>query len=236
MLTSCPHCHAALHFTEGKTAKIRATLESLQEGKVLKLSCPQCKEAIPIDRGGNPVTEHVAASPSRPAKRIEPPAPPDLSWLASGEFESRDFVEDVPKVLLLISDEGLRDVIGETFSDIGYMPFLESDVEAAMDRMRFESFKGVVYHTSFEGKALSEAVFHQHMANMAMSHRRYIYYILLGPELHTLYDLEALALSANLVVNDRDVTKFELILRKGLTEYEMLFGPYLNAMREYGKK
>lgn len=236
MLSSCPHCYAALHFTEGQMAKIRSTLDALQEGKVLKLSCPQCKEPITVDRQGNSVMEKASSSPARSGKQIQPPSPPDLSWLASGEFEARDMVEDVPKVLLLIGDDTLRQVIEEIFSDIGYMPVVECDSKIAMDRMRFESFKGVVYHTDYEGKPLQDAAFHRHMTDMAMSQRRYIYYILLGPGLHTLYDLEALALSANLVVNDRDVPKFELILRKGLTDYEALFGPYLSAMREYGKK
>ena len=236
MLSSCPLCHAALHFTEGQTAKIQASLDALQEGKVLKFGCPHCKQAITVDRSGNPVTEKAAAPSSLSGKRIEPPTPPDLSWIASGEFEAREIVEDVPKVLLLIGDDSLRGGIEETFSDIGYMPVAVQDVDVAMERMRFESFKGVVYHTGFEGKPLSEATFHHHMANMAMSQRRYIYYILMGPELHTLYDLEALALSANLVINDRDAPKFDLILRKGLTDYEALFGPYMSAMREFGMK
>lgn len=236
MLTSCPHCHAPLHFTEGQMAKIQASLESLQEGKVLKLGCPHCKQAIAVDRQGNPVTEKAAPSARRPSGAPDPPAPPELSWLKSGEFEAREIVEDVPQVLLAVRDDGLRRVIGETFSDLGYLPVAVQDVDAAMDRMRFESFKAVVYHTGFEDKSLAESSFHQYLAHMAMSERRYIYYILVGPELHTLYDLEALTLSANLVVNDHEVPKFEVILRRGLTDYEMLFGPFLSAMREYGKK
>lgn len=236
MLTSCPRCHAELHFTEGQMAKIQASLDALQEGKVLKLGCPHCKQAITVDRQGDPAPENTAPVAGHQASHIEPPAPPDLTWLSSGDFEAREVVEDVPQVLLLIRDEGLQRVIGETFSDLGYLPVTVEDAEVAMDRMRFESFKAVVYHTGFEDKPLEEAFFHQHMANMAMSSRRYIYYILVGPDLHTLYDLEALSLSANLVVSDNEVPKFDFVLRKGLTDYEALFGPFLSAMREYGKK
>ena len=236
MLTACPLCHATLHFTEGQMAKIQTSLDALREGKVLKLGCPHCKQAITVDRKGDPVQENEAPSLRRPASQIEPPVPPDLSWLGSGDFEAREIVEDVPQVLLLVRDEGLCRVIGDTFSDLGYLPVSVQNVENAMDRMRFESFKAVVYHTVFENKPLSEAIFHRHMAKMAMSSRRYIYYILVGPDLHTLYDLEALCLSANLVVNDREVPKFDFVLRKGLTDYEALFGPFLSAMREFGKK
>lgn len=235
MLSSCPFCRKEIRFNDAQKNKVEAALKSLQEGKCLKIGCPQCKKTITLDKRGNVINdEGAAASPG--AKPIEPPAPPDLSWLVGGEYDAVEVVEDVPKVLLLVKDPTMRSIMDEAFSDLGYMPVAEGDMERAMDRMRFESFKGVVYHTAFEGKPLAESVFHQHMSGMAMSQRRFIYYALVGPELHTLYDLEALAFSANLVVNDKDVNHIGIILRKGLTDYESLFGPFLSAMREFGKK
>jgi len=71
---------------------------------------------------------------------------------------------------------------------------------------------------------------------MAMSRRRYIFYILVGPEFRTLYDLEALANSANLVVNDSDASHFSIILKRGMNDYNDLFGPYLEALGNYGVK
>jgi hypothetical protein len=238
MLSSCPFCRKEIRFNDAQKEKVEAALQSLQEGKCLKIGCPQCKKTITLDKRGNVVSEEGAA-PARPkpaAESVGPPTPPDLSWLVGGEYDAVEVVEDVPKVLLLVKDPTMRSVMDEAFSELGYMPVMEGDMEKAMDRMRFESFKGVVYHTAFEGKPLAESVFHQHMSGMAMSQRRFIYYILAGPELHTLYDLEALAFSANLVVNDKDVHHMGLILRKGLTDYEFLFGPFLSAMREFGKK
>jgi hypothetical protein len=71
---------------------------------------------------------------------------------------------------------------------------------------------------------------------MAMARRRYVFYVLIGPEFRTLYDLEALANSANLVVNDSDTGHFSIILKRGMNEYQELFGPYLQALGNYGVK
>lgn len=54
--------------------------------------------------------------------------------------------------------------------------------------------------------------------------------MLIGPKFRTLYNLEALSNSANLVVNDRDIKNLSLILRKGFYDYEELFGPFLEAL------
>ena len=64
--------------------------------------------------------------------------------------------------------------------------------------------------------------------------RRLLFYAIVGPRLHTLYDLEALAFSANLVINDREMPHLEPVLRKGLRDYEKLFRPLIDALSGEG--
>jgi hypothetical protein len=71
---------------------------------------------------------------------------------------------------------------------------------------------------------------------MAMQKRRGIYYVLVGPEFHTLYNLDALHHSANLVVNDNELPDLPIILKKSFREYDELFGPFLAALRAEGKR
>ncbi len=58
-----------------------------------------------------------------------------------------------------------------------------------------------------------------------------MYYAIVGPNLHTLYNLEALSLSANLVINDQDLQYLEKILYIGFRDYENLFRPLLDTLR-----
>jgi hypothetical protein len=70
---------------------------------------------------------------------------------------------------------------------------------------------------------------------MGMNRRRNIHYTLIGPDFQTLYDLEALSNSANLVVNDSEMDHFGLILKKSLHESQKLFGPLAEAMVAQGR-
>ncbi|MCK5340823.1 MAG: hypothetical protein KAJ60_07090, partial [Desulfobulbaceae bacterium] len=119
---------------------------------------------------------------------------------------------------------------------IGYQSIYAESAEDAIEKMRFVNYAAVVYHTILEEGGLEKSTFHSYVSGLAMSKRRYMYYVLVGPEFHTLYDLEALAYSANLVVNDTELGHMDLILRKGMRENEELFGPFLSALKEYGRK
>jgi hypothetical protein len=69
-----------------------------------------------------------------------------------------------------------------------------------------------------------------------MERRRYIFYILLGDRFHTLYDLEAMANSANLTVSTADLKHLDIVLRKAIPSYEELFGPLFEELGAYGKR
>ena len=73
------------------------------------------------------------------------------------------------------------------------------------------------------------------MRKMAMLRRRNIHYTLIGPEFQTLYDLQAISNSANLVVNDNELKNFSLILKKSLHESQKLFGPLAEALINHGR-
>ena len=82
---------------------------------------------------------------------------------------------------------------------------------------------------------INTSAFHRQMCTLNMSKRRFIFYILIGREFKTLYNLQALVYSANLVVNDQEIPKFDIILRKAIPEYEELFGPIMEELRHHGR-
>ena len=69
-----------------------------------------------------------------------------------------------------------------------------------------------------------------------MGKRRYMIYVLIGPEFNTLYDLQALAYSANMVVNDKDADKMKTIWKKGKNDYDELFNPFITILKSHGKR
>jgi len=227
MLTNCPKCQQELRFNETQRAKLVQALKNLTPGKSLTIKCPNCQTAIKVDAD--------AAGSSQDGDVLQPPAPPDLEWLKSGRFEGEEKVEDVPMALVLFADTPQRENVVEAMKSVGYQVVAVDTPEEAMERMRFVTFSCVALHTELE-KGLSQSIFHEYMRKMPMDRRRYIFYIVVGSTLHSLYDLEALSLSANLVVGEKDLQYLDIILRKSIPAYEELFGPILEELANYGKR
>jgi len=225
----CPHCQHVLRPAPAQEEKIRQSLSRLGPGKKLTLKCPGCQGTIRL-AGSEPGPSPGQAVP------VRPPAPPELDWLTTGRFEGEEKVEDVPMALILSADDRRLGEVAESVKSVGYQVVTAANAEEAREKMRFVRFACVILDTELEGGDLSTSTFHRYMRNMAMERRRYIFYILLGPDFHTLYDLEALAHSANLVVNTADLKHFPVILRKAIPAYEELFGPFLEELSAYGKR
>lgn len=232
MIATCPHCQTKLKLN----SKIEEGLRQLSPGKSLRITCPQCAKPILLDAGmlapENSSGKAAPPAPRRPAGRpVTPPPPPDLSGLNSvspDEGEAR--IEDVPKALILMPDSPDCRLVAEAMEALGYQPSFVQTAEEAIDLMQFINYASVILHSHYEGSALESSLFHQFMCALNMNKRRYIFYILIGPEFHTLYDLQALASSANLVVNDKELSQLPLILHKTIPQYEGLFGAIMQEM------
>jgi CheY-like chemotaxis protein len=225
MLTQCPFCQQPLRFSDEQMTRLEQALGQLASGKVLNLKCPLCRETIALDKTGLP--------PHKVKACIVPPPPPTLDWLHTGLYQGEEKVEDVPMALVLARPDEQRQKVGEALEAVGYQVFMSETAEDALERMRFVNFSCIVFNVDMEG-GIGRSTFHGHMRGLSMDRRRYVFYILLGSSLHTLYDLEALACSANLTVGTRDLEHLDVILRKAIPAYEELFGMFLEEMEAYG--
>jgi hypothetical protein len=227
MISSCPHCKQTLKLGTAQQAKLQKALQALKPGKKLTIKCPSCGKGISLNAGGE--------KGSRAATGVPPPSPPDLSWLKEGALHDDDKIADVPMALVLHPRNEKLEIVRDALEQVGYQIIVAESVEQAVERMRFVSFACVVQHSHFDGPDLEKSSFHQYMRDMAMQRRRYLFYILIGPEFHTLYNLQALAYSANLVVNEDDLYHMGVAMRKAIPQYEELFGPFMEELTSSGK-
>ncbi len=230
MKVFCPHCSCKLQFSE----KFKKDLLQLDPGKTARLKCSKCNKFFSLDPGISKASFPVA-KPTVLKSQVKPPAPPDISWLKEGIFKDRDVVDDVPLAMVLVAKEHGRNEIVKVLEGLGYRAEVARNGEWAMEKMAFVDYAAVILHTRFESGGFQNGSFYNYIKNMSMSKRRYIFFCLVGQEMETLYDLQALAYSANLVVNDKDVEYFGTILRKAIPDYEQLFGPLMEELRVFGK-
>ncbi len=188
-----------------------------------------------MDRTSATPPERDAAGRSPGGGRIKPPAPPDTDWLKDGSFEEKDVVEDIPKAIVLMPDLPGREQVIKAAAAVGYRVEQAATSDAAIEKMRFVNYAAVFLHSRFESGDIRSGAFHQYMRSMNMARRRYIFYVLIGEQFETLYDLQALSCSANLVVNDAEIPYISTLLKKAIPEYEDLFGPLMEELRIAGK-
>lgn len=169
-------------------------------------------------------------------KSVIPPQPPDLSWLRTEGCEEQERAEDIPTALVLMGDEAKGEDLFSDLQALGYRVETADTPAEALTKLKFTDFAAIVMHAEFEKDLFAESALHRYLTWLPAAKRRTIFYILVGPDFHTLYNLEALALSANLVVNDADVKHLKTILRKSFREYEELFGPLVQALAACGKE
>ncbi len=239
MQVNCPHCSKQLKLS----GKIKESIEKLAPGQKIKVKCVYCTKPFGLDALSVDVTavpKDIRRKPSEaPAaaagSKVRPPAPPDVQWLAEGVFDDEEVVEDIPRALVLMPELPSKEVVVQAAVKFGYQVELTQDVDEAIEKMRFVNYAAVFLHSGYESAGVIAGKFHNFMRSMNMSRRRYILYVLLGDEFETLYDLQALAYSANLVVNDRDLDHIGVVLKKTIPEYEKLFGPVMDELRVAGK-
>lgn len=236
MRVSCPHCGKQLKLSD----KIQNSIDALAPGQQIRVKCVQCEKPFPIDVSQRDSSGSVAgggrsSGTNPPAHTVRPPDPPDVSWLKEGVFEEKEVVEEIPRALVLMPDSAGRAIVVKDLEKLGYRVEMALSPEEGMAKMQFVNYATVILHDRFEDRGLDTAVFHQFMKSMNMMRRRYIFYVLIGENMKTLYDLQALAFSANLVVNNSDVQHFSLLLRKTIPEYEALFGPLMEELRIAGR-
>jgi hypothetical protein len=237
MIAHCPHCQKKLKLSPN----VESGLKMLSPGKSLRITCPQCGEAILLDASAletpqAPAKTTGAPMPCPTKQQVTPPPPPDLSGLNDNVYEGKAIIEDIPKVLILMPPESPScRLITEAMETLGYQASFVQSAEDAMEKMQFINYASVILHSHYEGTPLENGVFHQFMRAMSMNKRRYIFYILIGPEFHTLYGLEALACSANLVVNDKELPQLAIILRTTIPQYEGMFGAIMQEMSALGR-
>jgi hypothetical protein len=248
MISSCPNCQGTLKFNAAQQSKIEQTLKQLKPGQRLPLKCPHCAKPMHLDAAGNveaaagnaaasaPKTATAKPAPQDDSAAIKPPPPPNRDWLKEVTDSILENSRDVPMALVLHEDDNVKHQIRSAMEALGYQTVSVNTADEAMEQVHSAVFACIIFHTHFEGTELKDSVFHAYMRRMAMSRRRYIFYILIGPQFTSLYDIEALAHSANLVVAESDIKDFQPILHKAIPYYEQLFGPLLEELGTYGRK
>lgn len=236
MEVTCKKCNATLNIPDKKIPK----------NQVVKVSCPKCKAKITIDNRppsraetsdlasfNETWEEHPGTAESSNTESIDRDT---YDYEDYSEDETIEFFEEGAKLaLVLAADDEQAEKIKKATGDLGYRSIIPESTRDALGKMRFHNFDLVFLCQGFDGQDLRHSPILNYLNNMSMPTRRLIFLALMSEGYKTMDNIMAYSMSANAVINTKDVQKLTPILRKGVSEYNKFYKIYLETLTKLGK-
>jgi predicted Zn finger-like uncharacterized protein len=232
----CKKCNSKLNISDDKIPK----------NKAVKISCPKCKTKIKIDPRESSIKEMADSGQfDETGKDYLSSIEKSYGTLAGQEIynyedysedESLEFFEeDVKLALILAANDEQAEKIKAATGVLGYRSIIPENTRDALGKMRFHKFDLIFLSQGYDGQELRHSPILNYLNNMAMPSRRLIFLALMGEEFKTMDNIMAYSLSANAVINTKDIAKLTAILKKGISENEKFYKVFLDTLVKAGK-
>jgi hypothetical protein len=215
MQVECPSCAREINIPDNK----------IPQGQAFNLNCPSCKNKMRVD-------QHLKPPASDPTESLDA-----ASMLVDEEFDDDEEIEiyDEYDKIALILDRQNDDLWTTALTELEYKLQRAKSPEHAIHKLRFNQYHVVVFHEKFGGTTLETSALYEFIRDMPMDTRRKTFIALVGDNFKTLDNMEALAYSVNLVVNQKDFDQLETILKKSIGDNESFYKVYRETMTALGK-
>ncbi len=226
METICEHCKAKLNIPDEKIPKNRA----------VRIACPKCKKKMSVDASKKQnETGRFHLSFIEPSQVGESTG----GRYGYGDYsddEALGFYEEGTKLGLVMENNSEHtDKIRMAIGQLGYKAISAPNIRDAIGRMRFHHFDLVILSDGFDGQSFERNPVLSHLNNLSMAIRRRMFVVLMGEGFKTMDDMIAFALSANLVVNTKELDKLLAILKRAISDYEKFYKVFMDTLVEMGK-
>jgi len=238
MEVTCQSCETKLNIPD----------EKIPKDQMVRVSCPKCKNKITLNSRKAEQEESAAQEPTDHdetgklhLKFIESKRDSETEEKSygyddfSGEEEIDVFEEDAKLALVLTNSEDFSANIRRAVEDLGYKYVSSPNTRDATGKMRYHHFNLIVLDDGFDGQELERSPVLNFLNHLSMSQRRRIFVAAISDKYKTMDDMMAYALSANAVINPKDLEKLATILKKGLSEYKSFYKVFFDTLVEVGK-
>ncbi len=235
MEVTCEHCKTKLSVPD----------EKIPKDQLVRINCPKCKNKISIDSrkaAKEEVSEDTDFSETGKLhlKFIEkqPDKTEDESYSYedySGDESLDIFDEDAKLAMVMSENTDDLDKIKAAFEELGYKCIESANTRDALGKMRFHNFDIIFLTEGFDGQELNNSPILNYLNHISMSSRRVIFLALMGPQFKTLDEMMAYAMSANAVINTKDIEKISAIIKKGVADMNKFYKVFMDTMLDMSK-
>ncbi len=226
----------------GCNTKLNISDEKLPRDQVVKINCPRCKTRLTIEphgAWGEDSARDDMNLESEIGKNRYFNSRDDMkkSFPPSEEQEDDyniEYYEDV-KLALIMADENLNKFIKPAVEEQKYKFITAPNIREALLKLRYHHFDLVILAEGFDGQEIYGGPIMNYLNHMSMAGRRRIFVALISDRYKTMDEMMAYSLSANMVVNTREIGSLSILLKRGLQEYEQFYKVFMDILQEEGK-
>jgi len=150
--------------------------------------------------------------------------------------QALDFFEEGIKLALIMRNSSMNeDRLRAGLEIIGYKCVPTPNTRDAIGKLRFHNFDLIILADGFDNQPLEHSVIVNYLNRLSMSVRRKVFVALISDHFKTMDNMMAFAMSANVVINSKDIEKLHLILKKAVSENERFYKVFMDTMVETGK-
>ena len=232
----CNQCNTKLNVPDSKIPK----------GQMVRINCPKCKGKITIEpqkeaKDEAPDEKEFAETGKLHLKFIESKrgVKSDNETYGYDDYSGDESLEyfdgDVKLALILTDDPDKTEKIKATTEEIGYKCIPAKNTRDALGKLRFHTFNIIFLTEGFDGQELSNSPILNYLNHISMSSRRRIFLALMGDQFKTADSMMSYAMSANIVINSKDMDKLLSVLKNGISEWEKFYKVFMDTLVEVGK-
>jgi len=236
MEITCTQCNAKLNVPDDRIPKDQA----------VKINCPKCKGRITLD-----IRKSIEDNTLSMEASLTDSGNLDLSSVNTGRQRAEqtdysyddfsgdhtlDLFDDAVKIaLVILKNDDKREKVGSSLESIGYRCVYAESTRDALGKLRFHLFNLILMSDTFDNQDIAYSPIMNYLNRLPMSSRRKIFLALMGDRFRTMDEMMAFSLSANAVVNTKDIDRLTAILKKGVSDNEKAYKILMDTLAEFGK-
>jgi predicted Zn finger-like uncharacterized protein len=224
--------------------KLNVPDEKIPKDQAIRVSCPKCKNKITIDSrmpAQNETSDesyagtgewHSKFDESERGEEIEKGSHAKDDY--SGD-EELDFFDESTKLALVLADDDIAEKVKTSVEGLGYKYIHTPNTRDALAKLRFHRFDLVFIAEGFDGQELENSPIRNYLNTLSISSRRRIFLALMSDKFKSMDDMTAYTMSANTVINIKDIDKLPSIFKQGVSEHEKFYKVFMDTLVDVGK-
>ena len=203
----------------GCDTKLSIPDDKIPLDQTVRINCPRCKNKITVKPQNNRIVASIQKN------------------ISNEDQNDDDFFEsyDDSKLALIMADEGICTKIRPAVEEKNFKFITSPNIRETLLKLRFNHFDLMILAENFDGQEILGGPVMNYLNHLSMSSRRNIFLVLIGDKFKTMDEITAYSLSANMVVNTKDLGSFAILLKRGLMENQRFYKVFLDILEKEGK-